>query len=105
MGADLISIGHEPKASLTVFEDAGHCCSPLVDKSLIHGKIWLMLLRAGITGPRISDSLELKGALAERRTMAQLTDFCKALGLHWKTDSEGGLIVRSHDELSMSFIA
>jgi len=103
--ADFRTIGHTPSATLTVFEDAGHVCSPLINEWLIHGKIGLMLLKAGLIGGEIF-KFEVPDGFRRpsEKVIRQLLAFCKTLDLEHLTDADGCLVMQSPKGPLMSMI-
>jgi len=97
MMADLRAIGHEPAASLTVFQGGGHICSPLIEDCVIHSKLLLFLLRTGnlVTSKTIAISAKSVAHGDPHRVLALLKDFCGDLGLRCTLDSKGSLKVCS----------
>lgn len=96
LDAQLRSVSQLPPAQLTVFEGAGHVCSPLVDGCLIHGKMRLMLLRS--LG-RASDSVKLSAAslggwrqLPAADLQRRLQSYAQALDLRTEVACDGGLV-------------
>jgi len=86
-------VGHKPVAALTIFQDAGHVCSPLIDEYLIHGKIGLMLLYAGVTGRCLVLSVPERARRPSEKILAKLTAFAGDLGLMCQRTADGSLQV------------
>mmetsp|Transcript_102186 Transcript_102186/g.256164 ORF Transcript_102186/g.256164 Transcript_102186/m.256164 type:complete len:462 (-) Transcript_102186:163-1548(-) len=93
--ANLRAASQKPPALLTVFEGAGHCCSPLVDQSLVIGKMLLMLLRScGVGGRTLTLRPPEPGVLTADEIHVRLRAFGKDLGLDLDSSPRGGLVAR-----------
>jgi len=108
MMADLGIVGHAPTASLTVFQGAGHICSPLIEDSLIYGKLILFFLSAGNPFGNKAIHLPVKTAANKdpHRIVSVLKDCCGVLGLPCAQDSNGSLKVcaAGSSETAVSFV-
>lgn len=93
--AELRDIGQAPPALLTVFDGAGHVCSPMVDKHLIYGKIWMMLLRCKGPGQCLHLPAPEPGLLSNDEILAELCWLGENIGLDCEVTHQGGLAVRS----------
>jgi len=95
MEADLRAIGHTPAATLTVFKDVGHVCSPQLDDYVLHSKIFMILLHAGTAGDSVRLNVTDMVRAAPEKVMAELRAFGESLGHHVTKDAGGGLTVSS----------
>jgi len=96
----LRAVDHKPHLPLNVFEGATHICSPLIDGSVLHGKIWLMLRLAGLMGAGVDLEVLKTGASDWRTVQKHLISFCEALGMQWRLDERGMLSVWKLDEVT-----
>jgi len=93
--ANLRAVNQKPPALLTVFEGAGHCCSPIVDQSLVIGKMLLMLLRScGVGGRTLTLRPPEPGVLTADEIHVRLRAFAKDIGLDTEAFPHGGLCAR-----------
>jgi hypothetical protein len=99
--AALRTVQHSPRALLTVFEDGGHSCSPLIDDDLIAGKIKLMLLHSSQPGTTMKLPPPQGAYLSTSDILHQLGKFCDELGLELEIDATGQMCVK----LSQSKVA
>jgi len=81
LAAELREAGQSPPAMLTVFEGAGHCCSPLVDSHLLHGKIWLMMVRAAVGRRCLELAVPDRDRKPAEGVLSRLANYSEALGL------------------------
>lgn len=87
--------GQSPPASLTIFEDAPHCCSPLVDQHLVMARMLVMLLNSGPIGRHIKLGFPDPGVLSSDEITARVRGLCEDLGLEHELDASGSLAVRA----------
>eukprot|EP00928_Gymnodinium_smaydae_P030578 TRINITY_DN22700_c0_g1_i1.p1 TRINITY_DN22700_c0_g1~~TRINITY_DN22700_c0_g1_i1.p1 ORF type:complete len:541 (+),score=85.44 TRINITY_DN22700_c0_g1_i1:1452-3074(+) len=99
--AALRSSGQQPPASLTIFEDAGHCCSPLVDMDLVHARILLMCLHSRPAGKKLVLRPPEPGLLTQEEIVTRLGRFCEDLGLRYEVDVNNRITAR-HTEAKTS---
>lgn len=92
--ASLRAVHHEPPASLTIFEDAGHTCSPLVDLSLITQKMLLMCLRSHPPGRAIRLRVPEAGVLTVEEIQARVRKFCEDIGLVHEIGADGMVLAK-----------